>query len=132
MTAATWSSRTVAPKYSIPVSSLTWTTFSPTFTTSVAIAMVWAWIFNVQYGVFNYFLEKLGIERLQWLQEPRGLFEVLANRMGVTISGVPDFLLKQQVVELFAFFDELQNGVIDVLEIKHGLPFRMVVREVAA
>lgn len=46
--------------------------------------------------------------------------------------GTADFLLKQQVIELFAFFDELQNGVIDVLEIKHGLPFRMVVTEVPA
>ena len=43
-----------------------------------------------------------------------------------------DFLLKQQVVELFAFFDERQNGVIDVLEIKHGLPFRMIVTEAPA
>jgi hypothetical protein len=43
-----------------------------------------------------------------------------------------DFLLKQHVVELFAFFDGLQNGVIDVLEIKHGLPFRMIVTEVPA
>lgn len=43
-----------------------------------------------------------------------------------------DFLLKQQVVELFAFFDEMQDGAIDVLEIKHGLPFRMSIREVPA
>ncbi|MCA9259622.1 MAG: hypothetical protein KDA61_10505 [Planctomycetales bacterium] len=43
-----------------------------------------------------------------------------------------DFLLKQQVVELFAFFDELQDDIIDVLEIKHGLPFRMIVTEVPA
>lgn len=43
-----------------------------------------------------------------------------------------DFLLKQQVVELFAHFDELQDGVIDVLEIRHGLPFRMIVTEEAA
>lgn len=43
-----------------------------------------------------------------------------------------DFLLKQQVVELFAFFDQLQDGVIDVLEVKHGLPFRMIVTEVPA
>lgn len=43
-----------------------------------------------------------------------------------------DFLLKQQVVELFAFFDELHDGVIDVLEIKYGLPFRMIVKEVSA
>lgn len=40
-----------------------------------------------------------------------------------------NFLLKQQVIELFAFFDQLQDGVIDVLEIKHGLPFRMIVTE---
>ena len=43
--------------------------------------------------------------------------------------GTADFLLKQQVVELFAFFDELQDGVIAVLEIKHGLPFRVIVTE---
>ena len=43
-----------------------------------------------------------------------------------------DFQLRQQVVELFAFFDERQNGVIDVLEIKHGLPFRMIVKDVQA
>jgi hypothetical protein len=46
--------------------------------------------------------------------------------------GKTDFLLKEQAIQLFAFFDELQNGVIDVLEIKHGLPFRVVVREVQA
>lgn len=43
-----------------------------------------------------------------------------------------DFLLKEQVVELFAYFDHLKDGVIDVLEIKHGLPFRMIVTEVTA
>lgn len=43
-----------------------------------------------------------------------------------------DFLLKAQVVELFACFDELQNGVVDVLEVKHGLPFRMLVGDLSA
>jgi len=45
---------------------------------------------------------------------------------------IEDFLLKQQVIELFAFFDELREGVIDVLEIKHGLPFRVTITEVPA
>jgi len=49
-----------------------------------------------------------------------------------TERGVADFLLKQRLVELFTFLDELQNGVIDVLEFKHGLPFRMMVTEGAA
>lgn len=46
--------------------------------------------------------------------------------------GTADFLLKQQVIELFAFFDQMQNGIIDVLEIRHGLPFRVIITEVSA
>jgi hypothetical protein len=43
-----------------------------------------------------------------------------------------NFLLKTQVVELFQHFDRLGNGTIEVLEIKHGLPFRMMVAGTAA
>jgi hypothetical protein len=46
--------------------------------------------------------------------------------------GIADFQLKSQVVDLFAFFDELQTGTIEVIELKHGLPFRMVVVEESA
>ncbi|GIW90485.1 MAG: hypothetical protein KatS3mg109_0917 [Pirellulaceae bacterium] len=43
-----------------------------------------------------------------------------------------DFLLKTQVVELFEHFDRLGTGMVDVIEVKHGLPFRMIVTEVSA
>ncbi|GIW56164.1 MAG: hypothetical protein KatS3mg082_2568 [Nitrospiraceae bacterium] len=43
-----------------------------------------------------------------------------------------NFLLKTQVVELFQHFDQLGTGTIDVIEVKHGLPFRMIVSEVPA
>jgi hypothetical protein len=43
-----------------------------------------------------------------------------------------DFILKTQVVELFEQFDRLDGGTIEVLEIKHGLPFRMLIAEAAA
>ncbi len=43
-----------------------------------------------------------------------------------------DFALKQQVIELFAFFDAIGDGTIGTLEIKHGLPFRMLFTEVPA
>src|SRR5262249_23473123 len=46
--------------------------------------------------------------------------------------GTADFVLKSEVLELFGYFDRAGNGSIDVLVIKHGLPFRMSVREVAA
>jgi hypothetical protein len=47
-------------------------------------------------------------------------------------SEISDFILKSQVVELLRFLDEFRDGAIDVLEIKHGLPFRMLIREAAA
>lgn len=43
-----------------------------------------------------------------------------------------NFLLKAQVIELFQHFDELGTGAIEVLVIKHGLPFCMSVEGTAA
>lgn len=43
-----------------------------------------------------------------------------------------NFLLKRQVIELFEQLDAIADGIIDEIEVKHGLPFRMVVRELAA
>lgn len=41
-----------------------------------------------------------------------------------------NFLLKAQIVEFFHHLDEVGNGIIEMLEVKHGLPFRMLVPEV--
>lgn len=43
-------------------------------------------------------------------------------------AALDDFLLKAQVVELFEYFDRVRDCDIDVLDVKHGLPFRMLVR----
>jgi hypothetical protein len=43
-----------------------------------------------------------------------------------------NFLLKDQAVELFRHLDHLRDGEIEVLEVKHGLPFRLLVTEAAA
>jgi len=47
-------------------------------------------------------------------------------------SAKGDFVLKEQVLDLFEWMKSMQNGVIRHLEIKHGLPFRMDVEEDAA
>lgn len=60
---------------------------------------------------------------------PRIVREV---KLGSPTEGPPrqdDFLLKTQVVELFEHFDRLQNGIIECVEVKGGLPFRIVVEE---
>ncbi|MBN2583217.1 MAG: hypothetical protein JXL80_09115 [Planctomycetes bacterium] len=43
-----------------------------------------------------------------------------------------DFELKVQVRELFAQMEAMGNGTIRSLEVRHGLPFRMTIEEVAA
>ena len=42
--------------------------FSPTFTANVAIAMVWAWIFEPNYGLMRSFLRPLGLPIIDWLK----------------------------------------------------------------
>ncbi len=42
-----------------------------------------------------------------------------------------DFLLKQQVVELCQVMEEIGTGSIDLIEVKNGLPFRLLVAEKA-
>lgn len=37
-----------------------------------------------------------------------------------------DFALKAQVLDLFLRMDGISSGQIDLIEIKHGLPFRML------
>jgi len=44
---------------------------------------------------------------------------------------ISDYALKKQVVELLQYIDARRDGVIEVLDIKNGLPFRMTVEGAA-
>jgi len=41
--------------------------FSPTFTTSVAVAMVWGWIFDPNFGLLRVFINAVGLRSPNWL-----------------------------------------------------------------
>ena len=43
--------------------------FSPTFTTSVAVAMVWGWIFEPNYGLLRVFLKWVGLASPNWFTD---------------------------------------------------------------
>ena len=45
------------------------------------------------------------------------------------VSGSRDFVLRKELTELFHQFDELGTGVIESIEVRHGLPFWMRVEE---
>lgn len=46
--------------------------------------------------------------------------------------GADDFLLKRQVVELIEELTGLGDGIVSLIEVKHGLPFRVFLRTTAA
>ncbi len=54
--------------------------FLPVITSMVAVSIVWKWLYDPQRGVFNYFLTLLGIHPLKWLEEPRGIIELLTGK----------------------------------------------------
>ena len=41
----------------------------------------------------------------------------------------PDFLLKNQIIELFEHLDRLGDATIASIDVKHGLPFKLVVEQ---
>jgi len=43
---------------------------------------------------------------------------------------IGDFALKDKVAELFAHMEALGDGKVERLEVKHGLPFHLIVEEV--
>lgn len=44
--------------------------FSPQVTTIVAVAVVWRWMYNYEYGFLNWVLSTLGLGRLSWIADP--------------------------------------------------------------
>jgi multiple sugar transport system permease protein len=45
--------------------------FLPTISSSVAISLMWLWIYNPEFGVFNFLLDQVGIKGPAWLSTPQ-------------------------------------------------------------
>lgn len=45
--------------------------FLPVITMPAAIAMVWKWLYNSDYGLLNYLLSLIGIKGPQWVSDPK-------------------------------------------------------------
>ena len=42
----------------------------PAITAIVAISLVWGYLYNTQFGLFNYLLSLVGLPPVQWLSDP--------------------------------------------------------------
>ncbi len=59
--------------------------FMPYITATVASASVWAFLYSPDKGLINEVLGKLGLPALRWLGEPRGIFEIVGQAVGVSV-----------------------------------------------
>jgi len=53
--------------------------YLPVVTSIVAVSVVWKWLLNPDRGFLNYALSWFHVSQLRWLEDPRGLFEVLTG-----------------------------------------------------
>lgn len=87
--------------------------FLPVVTSLVAVSMVWKWIFNPEIGLGNYLLSAIGIPSQQWLQEARGIFQLLFSSTGVELprwAGGPSLALVS--VMIMSIWKELGYNVV--------------------
>lgn len=60
--------------------------YLPYITSVIAAGVIFNWLMNPNYGLFNQVLELVGIGPQRWLDEPRGLFELIS---GGALAGWP-------------------------------------------
>ena len=75
--------------------------FLPVVTSLVAVSMVWKWIFNPETGLANYFLSLFGVPKLLWLQEAKGIFQLMGEGIGLSIpkwAGGPSLALVSIII----------------------------------
>ncbi len=44
--------------------------YMPSITNIIAVAVIWGYLYNTQYGLFNYLLSLMSVDNIPWLQEP--------------------------------------------------------------
>jgi multiple sugar transport system permease protein len=72
--------------------------YIPSLVPTVALAVLWLWIFNGQYGLLNEFLVQIGLPRIPWLTDPAWAKVTLilisiwgcGNSMVIYLAGLQD------------------------------------------
>lgn len=73
--------------------------FIPVISAPVAIAMVWRWLYNSDFGLINYLLSLFGIEQVNWLADPNivltsliivGIWSYIGYNMVIFLAGLQE------------------------------------------
>jgi multiple sugar transport system permease protein len=73
--------------------------FIPVVATPAAVTMVWRWLYNNQFGVINVVLNRLGIESVNWINDPKiallsvaviGIWSAIGYNMVILMAGLQE------------------------------------------
>ncbi|MGM0125299.1 multiple sugar transport system permease [Enterococcus sp. AZ194] len=73
--------------------------FIPVVTAPTAVAMVWRWMYNADFGLINYFLSFVGIKGPNWIGDPKfvllaimivGIWSSVGYNMIIILGGLQD------------------------------------------
>lgn len=102
--------------------------FLPVISSMVGVALVWQWLYNVEYGLINQFLFTLGITGPKWLASTRwampaviimSVWKGLGYNMVIFLAGlqdVPEFLYEAAELDGANGWQKLRNVTLPMLQ----------------
>ena len=93
--------------------------FLPMVAAPAAIAMVWRWLFNSEYGLINYLLSIIGINGPKWITDPN------VALISIVIVGVWS-AIGYNMVLLLAGLQEIPKDYYEAASIDGASPLRQV------
>ena len=73
--------------------------FIPMVAAPAAVTMVWKWLYNKDYGLINYFLQSIGVSKVNWIDDPHiamisiiiiGVWSTVGYSMVLLLAGLQE------------------------------------------
>ena len=93
--------------------------YLPVVTGSVAVTMVWKWMFNNYYGIFNYLGKSMGLidKSINWLGDPKYALGCIILILLTTSVGQP-------IVLYVSALDNVDKTLVEAAEVDGATPFQ--------
>ena len=93
--------------------------YLPVVTGSVAVTMVWKWMYNNYYGIFNYIGTSTGMmdKPINWLGDPKYALGCIILILLTTSVGQP-------IVLYVSALDNVDKGLVEAAEVDGATPFQ--------
>jgi multiple sugar transport system permease protein len=101
--------------------------YLPYITSVIAASVIFNWLMNPSYGLFNTLLGFVGIGPQQWLDEPRGIVELIAGSFGWTLPDWSPFAAGSQFHQSILAGPSLALVGVSIYTIWHYIGFQVVI-----